>query len=64
MNKLFDCYITIAGNPKPLFRVVDADSAAEAKAKVKKAAEEKISNAKTYSDFIELNKILNLGIDI
>lgn len=40
MNKLFDCYITIAGNPKPLFRVVDADSAAEAKAKVKKAAEE------------------------
>ena len=32
--------------------------------KVKKAAEEKISNAKTYSDFIELNKILNLGIDI
>lgn len=32
--------------------------------KVKKAAEEKIANAKTYSDFIELNKILNLGIDI
>lgn len=32
--------------------------------KVKKAAEEKISNAKKYSDFIELNKVLNLGIDI
>ncbi len=32
--------------------------------KVKKAAEEKINNAKTYSDFIELNKVLNLCIDI
>lgn len=32
--------------------------------KVRKAAEEKIENARTYSDFVELNKILNLGIEL
>ena len=32
--------------------------------KVKKAAEDKINNCKTYSDYVELNRILELGIEL
>ena len=32
--------------------------------KVKKAAEDKINNCKTYSDYAELNRILELGIEL
>lgn len=32
--------------------------------KVKKAVEDKINNAKTYSDFVEINNALNLGIEL
>ena len=32
--------------------------------KVKKAAEDKINNCKTYPDYVELNRILELGIEL
>ena len=32
--------------------------------KVKKAAEDKINNCKTYSDYVEINNLLELNIDL
>jgi hypothetical protein len=56
-------YVYGLDHPKPL-EILEKNKRSMFAWKVRKAAEEKIKEAKTYSEFIELNKTLELGIEL